>query len=233
MKSYILQIDTATPVCSVALSVDQQICAHISLDQENVHASMLTILIEKVVQEARITLQDLSAIAVSMGPGSYTGLRIGVSTAKGLCYGLDIPLIAINTLEAMTSGVLASQANLLPTDILCPMIDARRLEVYTAMYDVAGRLVRPTAAHIIDVDFFEQWIVQGKTICLFGSGADKFEEMFAQQARVRILPHFKNDAIYLQQASTEKFHRQEFEDLAYFEPYYLKDFVVAKPKHKP
>ena len=145
----ILQIETATSVCSVALAAKGEIIAYKEADQRNIHAEKITLFIDAVIKEAGKSYSDIDAIAVSSGPGSYTGLRIGVSAAKGLSFALDKPLIAVETLEAMANGLM-EQRLVDNNTLLCPMIDARRMEVFTAVFDVKGNRVRPTSAEIID-----------------------------------------------------------------------------------
>lgn len=231
MNNLILQIDTSTTVCSVALSENGQTLHIINLDEPNAHAAKLTILIEEILKQTGRNMQDLNAVAVSMGPGSYTGLRIGVSTAKGLCYALDIPLIAINTLEALFVGY-RSQFGLTVGEAYLPMLDARRMEVYTAVYDHDATLVRATSAEIIDIDYFNGLLLDYDRVQLFGAGADKFETLFSSTERVNILSGFKDSAAFLSPLAFEKFERKLFEDVAYFEPFYLKDFVVTTAKKK-
>jgi tRNA threonylcarbamoyladenosine biosynthesis protein TsaB len=165
----------------------------------------------------------LDAIAVSKGPGSYTGLRIGVSTAKGLCYALDIPLLAINTLEAMASG-LQSEIDLKESDLLIPMIDARRMEVYTCIFQKDFKLIESVSAKIVDVDSFNQF--KNHQLLLFGDGAEKFKELFAEQSNIRFID-FENSAKDLNVLACRKLLNRETEDVAYFEPFYLKEFVVT------
>ncbi|MDR6735110.1 MULTISPECIES: tRNA (adenosine(37)-N6)-threonylcarbamoyltransferase complex dimerization subunit type 1 TsaB [unclassified Sphingobacterium] len=231
MNNLILQIDTSTTVCSVALSENGQTLHVINLDEPNAHAAKLTILIEEILKQTGRKMQDLSAVAVSMGPGSYTGLRIGVSTAKGLCYALDIPLIAINTLEALFLGY-KSQFGVTVGEAYLPMLDARRMEVYTAVYNHDAALVRATSAEIIDIEYFNGLLLDYDRVQLFGSGADKFETLFSSTERVNILSGFKDSAAFLSPLAFEKFERKLFEDVAYFEPFYLKDFVVTTAKKK-
>ncbi|WP_312332057.1 tRNA (adenosine(37)-N6)-threonylcarbamoyltransferase complex dimerization subunit type 1 TsaB [Sphingobacterium sp.] len=231
MNNLILQIDTSTTVCSVALSENGQTLHVINLDEPNAHAAKLTILIEEILKQTGRNMQDLNAVAVSMGPGSYTGLRIGVSTAKGLCYALDIPLIAINTLEALFVGY-RSQFGLTVGEAYLPMLDARRMEVYTAVYDHDATLVKATSAEIIDIDYFNGLLLDYDRVQLFGAGADKFETLFSSTERVNILSGFKDSAAFLSPLAFEKFERKLFEDVAYFEPFYLKDFVVTTAKKK-
>lgn len=231
MNNLILQIDTSTTICSVALNENGETLAVIDFDEPNAHAAKLTILIAEILKQTNRAMQDLSAVAVSMGPGSYTGLRIGVSTAKGLCYALDIPLIAINTLEALFLGY-KEQFGLNEQEAYLPMLDARRMEVYTAVYDHNAALVKATSAEIIDVDYFNELLSSYNRVHLFGSGADKFEDLFSSTDRVDILRSFQVSAAFLSQLAFDKFQKKQFEDVAYFEPFYLKDFVVTTAKKK-
>lgn len=226
---YILQIETATPDCSVAVSKNGVCVAEVSGEAANMHASHLTLFIDQVLAKAGITGAMLAAVAVSMGPGSYTGLRIGVSAAKGLCYALDIPLVAINTLDAMLAGFLGQGAvPLSATSRLLPMIDARRMEVYTAVYDQEGNTLEATSAKIIDETSFG---TAGDFI-LFGSGADKFVPVFEDQSHIRIVTDFHNAAGHFSANAYQKLEAGLVEDLIYFEPFYLKDFMVSTPKKR-
>lgn len=231
-NNFILQIETATPVCSVAISKGGQIIATVEATADNIHASHLTVFVEQVLEKVSITLHDLSAVAVSMGPGSYTGLRIGVSVAKGLCYALDIPLIAVNTLYAMYDGFKERFSSEDGVHIFCPMIDARRMEVYSCMVDQVGGDLEPIGANIIDEHSFDAWIKAGKQVHLFGSGAVKFDALYKEVENLTVHDNFLNSAAFLTSRATIKLSRKEFEDVAYFEPYYLKDFVATTPKKK-
>lgn len=232
-KTLILQIETATQVCSVALSANGDTVAFRDLDQPNAHASQLTLLIAEVLHEVGVSFSDLSAVAVSKGPGSYTGLRIGVSTAKGLCYATGLPLIAVGTLKMMAEGFKAIYAHLTGQDILLsPMVDARRMEVYLAIYNHQEHLLRSDAAVVIDAHSFDD-LAKDQKIMLFGNGADKFEDLFAGHEQITVVPGFQNSARYLSRVAFETFIKGVFEDVAYFEPYYLKDFVTTTPKRKP
>lgn len=225
--NYILQIDTATEICSIALSRNGMVLDQIQHDEPNVHASHLTLFIQEIMVRNKLSLNDMDAIAVSMGPGSYTGLRIGVSTAKGLCYALDVPMIAINTLHSMYEGL--EQINTqMPDTLFFPMIDARRMEVYTATFDHKGIEINSTRAEIIDEHAFDSY--QNKEVVLFGSGALKFKELFAQREDIRIEEKFLHSAAHMSKLVWQKFVNREFEDLIYFEPYYLKEFVATTPK---
>lgn len=222
----ILQIETATTVCSVALSENGRVLAFKEADQRNIHAEKITIFVEEVLKDAGKTFNDIEAIAVSSGPGSYTGLRIGVSAAKGLSFALDKPLIAVETLETMAYGLIAEKS--FGDDILlCPMIDARRMEVYTAVFDSRGSRIVPTSAEIIDGNSFSDLLSKHKII-FFGDGAEKCREVLAVHPNAEIVGDFTNSAKYLTKRAAEKYLAGDFEDVAYFEPYYLKDFIAGK-----
>lgn len=228
-NQYILQIDTATEICSVSLSVCGDMVDSIATTAPNEHASKLTLFIDEVLGRNNITFTDLVAIAVSMGPGSYTGLRIGVSTAKGLCYGLDLPLVAINTLHTMFNGYyLTRDSN--SYDLFCPMIDARRMEVYMTILDKHGNTLSTTSAQIIDGNSFEDY--NDRKVVLFGSGANKFEELFKNDPGITIDTGYIHSSAYMSQVVWQKYMNKDFEDTIYFEPFYLKEFVTTIPKKK-
>ncbi|MBD1391793.1 tRNA (adenosine(37)-N6)-threonylcarbamoyltransferase complex dimerization subunit type 1 TsaB [Mucilaginibacter glaciei] len=224
----ILQIETATTSCSVALAKDGEMLAFKEIDQRNIHAEVITLYIDEILALSNATYAQLDAIAVSCGPGSYTGLRIGVSTAKGLCFALDKPLISVDTLAAMATG-LVTQGNIDNHTLLCPMIDARRMEVYTAIYRSNGEVVKPITAEIIDKDSFAE-LLAGNDILFFGDGAGKCCEVFSNNSHARFLDGFANSAIHLTQIAADKFDNSDFVDVAYFEPYYLKDFIAGVKK---
>ena len=228
--SRILQIETATTVCSVALATDGIVVGYKQVDQRNIHAEVITLYIEELIGAAGLKYTDLDAIAISCGPGSYTGLRIGVSTAKGLCYALDKPLIAIETLEAMAYGVIADKSlSIDEKALLCPMIDARRMEVYTALFDSAGNRMKATAAEIIDEQSFSDYLANQKVL-FFGDGAEKCQTVLGSSKNAKFLNGFTNSAIHLTKKAAGKFAINDFEDVAYFEPFYLKDFLVTSKK---
>lgn len=223
----ILQIETATKSCSVALAKNGIVLFKKELNEQSVHASAITIFIDEVVKDAKIDYKKIDAIAVSKGPGSYTGLRIGVSTAKGLCYALDKPLISIDTLQAMAKGFVI-QNNLQNSDSLfCPMIDARRMEVYCAIFDSLGKVISETEAKIIDSSSFGGILAERK-VYFFGDGATKCYEVFRPQPNAVIVQDFVNSAANITEIAFLKFKNKEFEDAAYFEPLYLKEFIVLK-----
>lgn len=226
----ILQIETATTVCSVALAIDGVVVSYKQVDQRNIHAEVVTLYIEELIVGTGLKYADLDAIAISCGPGSYTGLRIGVSTAKGLCYALDKPLIAIETLEAMANGIMADKSLIIDDNtLLCPMIDARRMEVYTALFDNLGNKIKATAAEIIDETSFGEYL-QNNKIIFFGDGAEKCHGVLGYNPNAQFLNGFTNSATHLTKKAADKFANNEFEDVAYFEPYYLKDFLVTSKK---
>lgn len=224
--SLILQIETATTSCSVAIARDGVVLAYKEANERNIHAEVITRFIEDVITNASVAYNQIDAVAVSCGPGSYTGLRIGISTAKGLCFGLDKPLIAIETLEAMAFGVKNTKQWNADT-LLCPMIDARRMEVFTAIFNLQGDRIQATSATIIDENSFTELLANNK-ILFFGDGAEKCQAVLGNNPNAEFLPGFINSATYLSQKALEKFKGNDFEDVAYFEPYYLKEFIAGK-----
>ena len=224
----ILQLETATTMCSVALSADGRLLALKELNERNVHASQITLFIDEVMKKAGKDYKELDAIAVSKGPGSYTGLRIGVSTAKGLCFALDIPLISVDTLEAMASGFIQKYPNTDSAILLCPMIDARRMEVYTALYDSRINQIEPVSAKILDEKTFEKYL-KGNQVIVFGDGAGKSQSLYSIHPNYRFV-EFENSAAHLSGPALRKLESGEIENLAYFEPFYLKDFIAGVAK---
>lgn len=224
----ILQIETATPVCSVALSVNGETIVLKELAGQNIHASNLTLFIDEVLQMAQLNYAQLDAIAVSKGPGSYTGLRIGVSTAKGLCFALDKPLIAIGTLQMMASGFLQQHPNY--GGLICPMIDARRMEVFTAVYNNKLKSLEAVNAKIIDDKSFILEL-DNNFVTFIGDGAAKCAPVLTHPNAHFSADNF-NSATYMSRLAHEAFTKGKFEDVAYFEPFYLKDFVFTTPKNK-
>jgi tRNA threonylcarbamoyladenosine biosynthesis protein TsaB len=223
----ILQLETATTSCSAALALDGEVIACRELNERNIHASHVTLFIQQVMADAGESLKHLHAVAISMGPGSYTGLRIGVSAAKGLCYALDISLIAVGTLEAMASGMISS-GRFGDGFLFCPMIDARRMEVFTAVFNANLKPVVGIQAKIIDDHSFEELLRDNK-IVFFGDGALKCAGTLSNKNAI-IVDDFVNSAKDLSSLAFKKFNEQIFEDAAYFEPFYLKDFVAGIPK---
>ncbi|MBA3900287.1 MAG: tRNA (adenosine(37)-N6)-threonylcarbamoyltransferase complex dimerization subunit type 1 TsaB [Bacteroidetes bacterium] len=234
--AYILNIETATKVCSVALARDGESIAVREHFGAYAHAEKLTVFVEEVLKEAKLSFSDLSAVAVSKGPGSYTGLRIGVSAAKGFAFTLEIPLLAVSTLEGMTLNAIEkikqSHPELNPATILfCPMIDARRMEVYCAVYDAELQQILPVAAEIITESSFED-ILKNHQLCFFGDGAQKCEEALGNNPNAVFLKDVDPSANAMIPLAYKLYQKQKFEDVAYFEPYYLKEFLATVPKNK-
>ncbi|MCF6169972.1 MAG: tRNA (adenosine(37)-N6)-threonylcarbamoyltransferase complex dimerization subunit type 1 TsaB [Bacteroidales bacterium] len=226
----ILNIETSTTVCSVALAVDGKVVAIKESHTKNSHAVQITLFCEAVLKEYGIGFPDLDAVAVSKGPGSYTGLRIGVSTAKGFCYAIDKPLIAIGTLKAMAAGMIENESK--PEDFLyCPMIDARRMEVYSAFFDSELNELKKTEAVVVDENSFSDLLSSHKII-FAGDGAAKCREILSHQQHAIFKGGFHPSTAFMAQLSEQKFNQQDFENVAYFEPFYLKDFVAGIPRVK-
>ncbi|MDQ8052369.1 MAG: tRNA (adenosine(37)-N6)-threonylcarbamoyltransferase complex dimerization subunit type 1 TsaB [Pedobacter sp.] len=224
----ILQIETATASCSVALSVNGETKSIKEEIAPNIHAANLTLFIDEVMKSANCSYAELDAIAVSKGPGSYTGLRIGVSTAKGLCFALDKPLIAIATLELMAAGFLMENPNY--GGLVCPMIDARRMEVYTAVFTNKLQEIEVVNAKIVDDRSFILELDR-HFVTFIGDGAAKCETVLDHQNAHFSTKNF-NSAANMSKLAFEAYQSKKFEDVAYFEPFYLKDFVVTAPKIK-
>lgn len=223
--SIILGLETSTKICSVAISDGDKLLALQEEGGKYSHSEKLTIFIQKVLTEARLQLSQIDAIAISKGPGSYTGLRIGVSVAKGLCYALDKPLICVDTLQAMAFG-MNIQAK---ADLYTPMIDARRMEVYTAIYNQDNETIEAVNAKIIDEHSFAEQLEKNK-ILFFGDGAEKCKAILSKHPNAIFSNEGNPSAQYINIIALEKFRNQEFEDVAYFEPYYLKDFIGTTAK---
>lgn len=235
-KPIILNIETATDICSVAVSEGEKILALVESGPERSHATLLNRFIREAMETAGKELKQMDAIAVSMGPGSYTGLRIGVSTAKGLAYALEKPLLSCGTIESLTH--LAAQQNEVKDLIskygdellLCPMLDARRMEVYTALYSSACKIKTEVSAEIIDENSFQD-VLKDRQICFFGNGAEKCKEVLHHPA-AHFYDGLNPSAAAMLKPVLSKYHQSDFEDVAYFEPYYLKDFVATLPRKK-
>jgi tRNA threonylcarbamoyladenosine biosynthesis protein TsaB len=231
----ILNIETSTEVCSVSLAKNGKLLFKKESTEGMNHSRLLTVFIEDIFKENNIQPNTIDAVAVSKGPGSYTGLRIGVSVAKGLCYGLNIPLISVNSLEVL--GIYAAQnldkyglKNNGDPILFCPLIDARRMEVYTALYNLHGEELKPVSAEIIDEHFISE-LLENHKILFFGNGAEKCKSIIKH-----INAFFEGPMItsaqFMQSISEEKFINKEFENVAYFEPFYLKNFVATIPRNK-
>lgn len=223
----ILSIETSTKVCSVALLQGSQVLSESSLFLGKSHAEMLLHLIDQLFFCTNTNKEALQAIAISEGPGSYTGLRIGVSTAKGLCFALDIPLVSVNTLEAMA----AQMSKLVPAAaLLCPMIDARRLEVYSAVFAANLDNLQETIPVILDGDSYGNFLANSE-VYFFGDGAEKAKDILLSP-NAKFIDDIVPNAITIGLLALEKYERGEFESLAYFEPFYLKEFHTNQPAGK-
>ena len=228
----ILAIETGTDICSVALVRDGELMALRESDEERNHAKKIGVFVDELLRESGVSADDLEAVAVSKGPGSYTGLRIGVSFTKGLCYGLNIPLVAVGSLDSLVEVAREDyEAGILDIEnwseaTLCPMIDARRMEVYTQLFSSEGGAKSEVEAKIIDEESFAEERGKGKSFVIFGSGATKCKDVLQGATLIDIVPSARGMARLAEQA----FIDGKTEDVAYFEPFYLKDFVVGTAK---
>jgi len=220
----ILCIETSTTVCSVAIGNENGLIAHKEVNAGFTHAENLHVFIDEVIKDAGLIRKNIDAMAVGKGPGSYTGLRIGVSAAKGIAYALNIPLISMNTL--MNLCVAAKKQIQDSGIILCPMLDARRMEVYTALYNQQLDELESTNALIITSESLNELSSKGN-IVLFGDGANKCAELIKENSKISILENIVPSAINMIEYSIEQFNKKQFEDVAYFEPFYLKEFFTG------
>lgn len=226
----ILCLETATTLCSVALCDKSGAIALRESNESKSHASLLTVFINDLLKEAGIRTNELDAVAVSKGPGSYTGLRIGVSAAKGIAYASSIPLIGIETTLSMFCGFTAEakkKYQLTHDDLFCPVLDARRMEVYYSIFDLTGKSIRSIRAEIMDKNSFFDF-PESKRIFFFGDGSAKCKEIIKRK-NVVFDESFRISASYMYGPAYESFTEHRFEDIAYFEPFYLKDFLTSKP----
>ncbi len=215
-------------MCSVSISIDGEVVKFKELNDGYSHAENLNLFIQEICEKANLTLAELDAVAISKGPGSYTGLRIGVSTVKGICFALDLPLISISTLEAMASDAIEMKlCN--DNDFLCPMLDARRMEVYAAIYDQNLNVIKEISADIIDDESYQNVLEKNKVV-FFGPGAAKCESTLSANSNALFTENIFPSSRSMAKLSDEKFKQGDFEDVAYFEPFYLKDFVATVSK---
>jgi tRNA threonylcarbamoyladenosine biosynthesis protein TsaB len=224
----ILCIETSTTNCSVGLSVNGEVVNVRELNDGYTHAENITVFIEAVLTQSGLKIKDLDAVAVSKGPGSYTGLRIGVSAAKGLCYATGKPLISIDTLFSMAVGISSEKDE---DAFYCPMIDARRMEVYCAVYDSNMNKVQPINAIIVEGNSFAAMLDQ-KPVYFFGDGAMKCKAVI-EHPNAKFIESVFPSASYIGTIAEQKLNSKDFEDLASFEPYYLKDFIAGKGSVNP
>ena len=236
----ILNIETSTNVCSAALSVDGNVVREKASYEGHSHAALLGVYVEEALREMKEQGGKLDAVAVSSGPGSYTGLRVGVSTAKGICYGSGKPLLAVDTLQVLAfhavrhcvsgSLICGERPAIMPDSIIVPMIDARRMEVYAAVFDSSAKKISPTEAVVLDSGSYADIIRSGRNVVFVGNGAGKFRQA-AESGNTLFLecsPLAEDMAV----AAYDAFSRSDFKDVAYFEPFYLKDFVAGVSKKK-
>lgn len=230
----ILCIETGTDICSVGIARDGELISLRESDEGRDHARQVGVFVDELLDEMGLQPEELEAVAVGKGPGSYTGLRIGVSFAKGLCYGIQKPLIAIGSLNALTEVAREDyEAGILDVEgwddaVLCPMVDARRMEVYTQRFDAEGKALSEVSAEIIDGESFAAERVSERPFVIFGNGAKKCEEVLSGAQWVAVAPSARG----LVRLAEEAFEAGQFEDIAYFEPFYLKDFVVTTSKKR-
>lgn len=231
--SLILCIETGTDICSVGIARDGELMSLRESDQGRDHAKQVAVFVDELLRETGVKPDELDAVAVGMGPGSYTGLRIGVSFAKGLCYGLNIPLLAVGSLEALTDVAIKDyEAGIIQVEgwdeaFLCPMVDARRMEVYTQIFNSRCESQSEVSAEIITEESFSQWRAKGKLV-IFGNGAAKCQEMLPDAIYIDVAPSARG----LTRIAHQLFEAGKTVNIAYFEPFYLKDFVVIPSKKK-
>ena len=228
----ILCIETSTNICSVALALNGQVLASFDEHQSNSHAAILTVLIDKLLKKNKVQIDQLDAIAVSSGPGSYTGLRIGVSVAKGICFAIQKPLIATTSLKILATGVLSAEKDAIhePNALICPMIDARRMEVYSTLFDANLNQTTDIVAEIIDSASYGAVLDKGQ-ILFAGNGSQKCQPLINHPNAI-FIPNVYPTASGMASLANDAFLNNQFEDVAYFEPFYLKDFIATIPKRK-
>lgn len=228
----ILIIETSTEVCSVALINEGKLIDLTESREGQNHARLVTVFTQDLLSRNNIKPAELAAVAISRGPGSYTGLRIGVSAAKGICYAARIPLIAVGTLEAMTKHIALNRDQLnIPEakqTLFCPMIDARRMEVYSMLLDENGKVIKPITAEIIDESFLADELTENQVV-FFGNGSEKCKKVITSPNAV-FVSNINASAQHMCELVWQAYSNKQFEDVAYFEPYYLKDFVATVSK---
>ena len=230
MSMLLLSLETSSPICAVALHhiPDGRLLGQSELRLEKSHSTHLTVLIEQLITNAGFALASLGAVAVSDGPGSYTGLRIGAAAAKGLCFALDVPLLAVGTLPALAHQV-AARTPRAATYLYAPMLDARRQEVYTALYQASGTEVLAPASLVLDAASFAEQLAH-QPVLFFGSGAAKFQALVADHPNAAFLANVQPSAVSIGELALTAYQRQAFQDVAYYEPFYLKEVYTTTPK---
>lgn len=220
-----LHIDTATEICSVAVSEDDKLLSYIDLDEGYSHSEKLLSTIHNALEKSNVTFSSIDCFSLAIGPGSYTGLRIGTATVKGLAYALNKPVVTVNSLRTLHRHPEAKKLK----GIVIPMIDARRMEVYTEFYDKDGAVTKPVHSHILHPEDFSDW---EQPVNIVGNAAQKAADIYRDRKNIHLYPQIKSTARGLIEPAFAAYRRQEFEDTAYFEPFYLKDFIPGKPKKK-
>ncbi len=229
--SNLLLIESGTNICSIALAKEGKVIGIKESTDEKAHASQLTSFIDQLVKETGLSISLLDAVVVSKGPGSYTGLRIGVSAAKGICFAADKPLISVSSLDSMVYGATSLYESIIADngiELFCPMIDARRMEVYTALYDKSFNKIKDTEAIVVDENTFKN-ILSNKRVLFFGNGASKCRGII-NNSNAFFIDSFAPSARFMIPLAIKAIEGNLFENVAYFEPYYLKDFVVTVSK---
>ncbi|HRS53387.1 MAG TPA: tRNA (adenosine(37)-N6)-threonylcarbamoyltransferase complex dimerization subunit type 1 TsaB [Bacteroidales bacterium] len=232
MSAIILCIETSTIACSVALAKDGEVA---SLKEDltgKIHPTLLLPFIDEILKKEKLNIKQIDAIAISKGPGSYTGLRVGVSTAKGLCYAIDKPLLAIDTLQAMAVGMQQIVKNSINhNDLFVPLIDARRMEVYSSVYNTNNEQIREILAEVIDENSFSEFLKYTR-VFFAGDALSKCKEVLHKKTNAIFIDNFLPSAKWLCPVAYKLYENKEFANLAYFEPFYLKDFIAKKSKVK-
>lgn len=227
---YILNIDTSSDICSVSVFSEGKLVKYQEIQEKNSHASQLAPITNQLLKDLNLKANQLVAVAINKGPGSYTGLRIGTAFAKGLCYALNIPLIAVDCLKIMAQDFRIKFPDT-PVDYICPMLDARRMEVYTALFDLTLNPVLNTHAHILTTQSFNDYA--DKNVAFVGNGVSKFKFLiYDAQNSFTFYPELYPNSVALGHLSYLYYQQNAFEDIAYFEPQYLKDFIPTTPKDK-
>lgn len=227
MEPILLLIDTSTDICSAALAQPDRILDSMETDEHHAHVSRLAVFIDSLLKRNHLVLNQCAGVAVSEGPGSYTGLRVGVSTAKGLCYASQLPLLAVGSLTMLAHRYLDCLGHPAPDTRIVPMIDARRMEVYTAVFSAQGEQIRPTEAKIIDAGSFGEFLEQGP-VCFIGDGASKCRDVI-KHPRAQFVD-LQAHACGMRRAAFEALKNKRYQDIAYFTPFYLKNFVATACK---
>jgi len=223
MSDYRIYLETSGAICSVALYNGSDLLSLKETEREKSHASLITVFISELLEGHNLRMDQINHVVISEGPGSYTGLRVGYSTAKGICYAMNIPLVSVNSLEALAFGLSEIYEQ---QDVLyCPIVDARRMEVFCALYDSNGKVVKPPEAIILDEKFNSEYLPRDKKVIFGGSGVEKLKENFHNASSIYNLD-IKPSARLLHRSASKKIENKIYESLAYAEPFYLKSVYI-------